>query len=414
MKPLKIVGIFSVSLLIIAGIYSGMANVNIVRFPWASPVNPDIPGLNDPLNDFALRLYKELCCKTNGSVFFSPYSIYVALAMVYEGARGSTAEEMSHLLGYQQGNTTMLSTLYTLWQMYNNNTAFNLSTANALWLKNNFQLLDEYIEDMTTYFAGRVSEVDFSNPVEAAKIINDWVEQQTNNNIKNLVPPNAITDLTRLILTNAIYFKGTWKYLFDKNLTVNTTFTVSSTQMVQVPMMTLIGTEYLFNYTETETVQVLELSYVGDDVVMIIILPKDGDLARVEQGLTGEQLHEWTRAMNQTVIDISVPKFKLETSYELNEYLEDMGMVHAFKNADFSGITGNPDLFISHVFHKAFIEVNEEGTEAAAATAIVMDRCSLIEPQRLVFNADHPFLFVIQHKGTSNILFMGKIVNPMG
>jgi len=413
MKLLKIFGVLAVCMVITAGVYAGMVYTNIVRPPWTPPQEPNIPGLNDPMNDFALRLYKELCSKTNGSVFFSPYSIYVALAMAFEGARSSTAEEMSHVLGYQQGNSTMLSTLYRLWQIYNNNTAFNLSTANALWLSKDFKILDDYVEKITTYFAGHASEVDFSNPVAAAKEINDWVEQNTNGRIKDLVPPSAIDSLTRLILTNAIYFKGTWKYPFDKNMTMNASFFVSSTQIVQVPMMNLIGTDILFNYTETETVQVLELMYAGDNVSMLIILPKNNNLDSVEQNLTLAQLKDWKNALHQTKIDIILPKFKLETSYSLNDPLQKMGMVHAFSDADFSGITGSRDLFISAVLHKAFIEVNEEGTEAAAATAIIFAQTSINgEPPRLVFNADHPFLFVIQHNDTGNILFMGKIVNP--
>ncbi|MCX6665027.1 MAG: serpin family protein [Euryarchaeota archaeon] len=413
MKLLKIIGVLAVCMVITAGVYAGMVYTNIVRPPWSPPQEPDISGLNDPMNDFALRLYKELCSKTNDSVFFSPYSIYIALAMAFEGARTSTAEEIGHLLGYQQGNSTMLSTLYRLWQIYNNNTAFNLSTANALWLSNDFKILDDYIEKITTYFAGRASEVDFSNPVHAAKIINDWVEQNTNGRIKDLVPPGAINSLTRLILTNAIYFKGTWKYPFDKNITMNESFFVSSIQTVQVPMMKLIGTDILFNYTETETVQVLELTYAGDNITMLIILPKDQNLERLEQNLTLAQLKEWKNALYQTNIDIMLPKFKLETSYTLNDPLQKMGMVHAFSDADFSGITGGRDMFISSVLHKAFIEVNEEGTEAAATTAIVLFNSvgPGHEQPRLVFNADHPFLFIIQHNDTGTILFMGKIVN---
>ena len=338
--------------------------------------------------------------------------------MTYEGARNNTADEMESVLNIEQDNESFHQYMKSLYEYLNENADYNISTANALWVRENFELLEEYIDTIETYYGGISSEVDFSKPEEAAEIINQWVENQTNNLIKDLVPSDVIDPvLTMLILTNAIYFKGTWQIKFDEVNTTDKDFTDYEGNLIRVPTMRLTGTENKFNYTETEDLQILELPYTGNEISMTILLPKEGvELSDVINSIDKDSISEWIDSMYETEVDIYLPKFKFETSYGLNDYLIELGMKDAFSSfADFSGIDGRPDLFISDVLHKAFINVSEEGTEAAAATAVVINLKSIDGggSSRLEFNADHPFLFLIQHKETGTILFLGSIGNPL-
>jgi serpin B len=213
-----------------------------------------------------------------------------------------------------------------------------------------------------------------------------------------------------MILTNAIYFKGLWEHEFDPDNTQDKDFEISPGNNKSAPMMSI--SKKTFNYTETDDVQILELDYAGDDVSMILVLPKKNNISIAEKAVNPTALEEWKESFDKIEVDVTIPKFKLETKYDLKKYLQKMGMIVSFtSNADFSGMTGYKDLFIKKVAHKAFIEVNEEGTEAAAATGVIMQLTAVIDT--VSFNADHPFLFLIQHKETGNILFMGKIVDPL-
>jgi serpin B len=324
---------------------------------------------------------------------------------------------MESVLSIEQDNDSFHQYMKSLYEYLNENDDYNVSTANALWVRENFELLEEYINVIETYYGGSSSEVDYSNPEEASEIINQWVENQTNNLIKNLVPPSAIDPLlTMLILTNAIYFKGTWQVQFDEANTTDKDFTLSDGETIQVETMILNGTENTFNYSETDDLQILELPYTGNDISMMILLPKDGvEITDVISSIDKDSYDEWIDSMTGTEVDIYIPKFKFETQYALNDYLIDLGMQKSFSfEADFSGIDGRPDLFIDAVLHKAFIEVNEEGTEAAAATAVIMTLKSVNGGETpIVFNADHPFLFTIHHKETNTILFLGSVNNPL-
>jgi len=378
-------------------------------------------SFDEAVNDFSFDFFRKLYEDSNnsGNIFYSPYSVFTALAMTYEGARGDTADEMERVLKIDQDNESFHKYMKNLYEYLNENSNYNISTANALWVSQNFDLLEEYINVIRTYYYGESSEVDYSYPEKAASIINQWVENKTNNLIKNLVPSDAIDpDLTKLILTNAIYFKGTWQIQFDEENTTERDFITNDDDIIQVETMKLTNTKDRFNYTETEELQILELPYNGNEISMIILLPKDGiELSDVVNSMNKNVLSGWINSMNDTELDIYLPKFKFETKYNLNEYLRGLGMEKAFTyEADFSGINGEPTLCISSVLHKAYIEVNEEGTEAAAATAIVMILTSTDSDgnSRIVFNVDHPFLFLIQHKDTGTILFMGKVTNPLG
>jgi len=277
-----------------------------------------------------------------------------------------------------------------------------------------YQFLEEYFSRVEQYYGGKVANLDFKQePEKSRQTINSFIEQQTNDKIKELLPksPPVIKSDTRLVLTNAIYFKGEWVLQFDKSKTKEAEFKITPTQSVKAQMMTLIGEKAKFNYAETENLQILEMPYKGEELSMLVLLPREGTLEEFEQSLTIQKLNEWKNSIQETKIDVYLPKFKFETKYFMKEDLKAMGMPTAFSMAaDFSGMTGSQDLFIDNVIHQAFIEVNEEGTEAAAATAVIMAEESAAFSN--MFKADHPFIFIIQEKETGNILFMGKMSDP--
>jgi len=385
----------------------------------SDPVLGNITSFDDAINGFSFDLFKEFMADPGNTdnIFNSPYSIFTALAMTYEGARSNTAAEMAEVLGIEQDNDSFHNYIKNLYEYLNKNEDYNISTANALWVNQGLELLEEYIKVIQDFYGGESTNVDFSNPAEAAEIINTWVEEQTNNLIKDLVPESSLGPMTRLVLTNAIYFKGTWKVQFDEANTTSREFTLKTDDKIQAETMRLINAKDKFNYTETTDLKILELPYTGDEMSMMIILPKENtDLSTVAESIDKNTYYSWLEDMTKNEVDIYLPKFEIKTPlYELNDYLKNLGMNDAFGPADFSGITNQADLYISQVLHKAFIEVNEEGTEAAAATAVIMFETAIPDdetPSRLEFNCDHPFLFLIQHKETKTILFMGSMEDP--
>jgi len=373
-------------------------------------------SFHDAVNTFSFDIFKEVYEANEDNLFISAYSIFSALAMTYEGARSETAEEMANVLSVEQDNESFHTYMKNLYEVLNTkNMEYNISTANALWVKENLHLLEPYLTIIREYYGGDATEVDYSNPAEAAEIINQWVEDQTNGLIEDLITADAINPFTALILTNAIYFKGIWKTQFDPVNTTNRTFGPTAGTSVEAPTMILEDTEDFFYYTENDEIQILELPYTGEDISMIILLPKNNDLSSIIDTIDNDMFSAWTESMVETNVDIYLPKFKVETSYNLNDYLMALGMNIPFSSsADFSGITGAKDLFISDVVHKAFIDVNEEGTEAAAATAVVMTiGMNGHDSPRIVFDCNHPFMYLIQHKQTGTILFMGCISDPL-
>ncbi len=366
-------------------------------------------------NQFAFDLYSKYRSK-DGNVFYSPYSISSALAMTYEGARGKTAEEMQAVFHFPQEASIRRDSFSKINQQINKkDKKYALSTANALWAQKDYKFLDEYFSLVDQYYGGKVTNLDFARETENSRItINSWVAEQTNDKIKDLIPSGLITPDTALVLTNAIYFKGFWLKQFNKNNTKEEEFRISPDIKIKTQMMHLNGKEAKFNYAETDNLQILELPYEGDDLSMIILLPKEDDLSVLEGSLSAEKLSEWKTSLRIEQVDLYVPKFKFETKSFMAEDLQEMGMPTSFGvGADFSGMTGVRDLFISQVIHQAFIDVNEEGTEAAAATAVVMSRGMAMKPDPIkIFKADHPFIFIIQDRETGNILFMGRVSNP--
>ena len=385
-------------------------------FPEISASENQIVAVVDTSNQFAFDLYSEYKLK-EGNIFFSPYSISTALAITFEGARGQTADEMRTVFHFPKDeNARKLGYSGLLEKINAENENYKLSTANALWAQENYKFLDEYLNSVEKYYSGGVTNLDFVNETESSRItINDWVEDQTNDKIKDLIPRGLITPLTRLVLTNAIYFKGDWLKQFNEDETRDENFRISSNETKKVPMMRRTDEEAKFNFTENEDLQILELPYSGEKLSMLILLPKNDDLEYLENNLTLENLEKWKRDLREERVKVFIPKFKFETKYLMAEDLKKMGMPTAFSMAaDFSGMTEERDLFISAVVHQAFVEVNEEGTEAAAATAVIMTFKSIsIESKSIpIFRADHPFVFLIQEKETGSILFLGRVSEP--
>ncbi len=379
-------------------------------------------------NKFALELYAKLRIK-EGNLFFSPYSISTALAMAHAGARGQTEAQMAGVLHFPiitKPGTELSSMLIPDRQKFasvfgkiikdlNNRGkkgGYELRVANALWGQEGYEFLEEFLELIKTNYGGRLKEVDFVRAAETArKTINTWVEKETNDKIKNLIQKGVLDSMTRLVLTNAIYFKGNWARQFKEDRTKDAPFTLANGRKVDVAMMNQTAE---FNYMETESFQALELPYVDDELSMIILLPKEFDgLDEFEKTLTVEKLSKWLGRLRNCEVRVSIPKFKMTSQFGLASVLKSMGMTDAFSaNADFSGMNGRRDLFISAVIHKAYVDVNEEGTEAAAATAVTMKLTS-IGPSRIpAFCADHPFLFIIRDNLSGSILFIGRVMNP--
>jgi len=335
--------------------------------------------------------------------------------MAYAGARGTTEKQMRAVLHFTLEQKTLHETFAKLIETQKklSSDKCTLHIANALWGQEGYRFLEEFLALTGKYGAG-LQRVNFQNSEEARKTINAWVEEQTRQKIKDLIPQGGITGDTRLVLTNAIYFKGDWLHKFDKADTKEEAFRVSARKTVQVPMMWAGGLR--LKYIDGGTFSAVELPYRGEDLSMVIFLPKEIDgLPDFEKNLTGENLQRWLSDMRQEEIGpLAIPRFKIDSgSLTLKKVLEKMGMKDAFSRAaDFSGMDGTKTLFIWDALHKAFVEVNEEGTEAAAATAIVMKQKGVRPATRFV--ADHPFFFVIRENATGSILFMGRLTEPAG
>jgi len=412
---------FGINILILALILSPGCTTEsgdehqIVTPPLVYPGN--ISGAVDGNNLFAMDYYSKINA-SEGNIFFSPWSISSALAMTYEGAVGKTSEEMASVMHFQKESATMRDSFLALYDRFNGKDAgYTISTANALWVQKDYALLKDYTDTIDEYYRGKASNVDYNNPEEARKTINSWVSEKTYSKIPELIPKGLITPATRLVLTNAIYFKGTWIKEFNKDNTREENFRTGDGKNVPVQMMRRTDEKAVFSYAETEDLQILEMPYKGEKIAMMVLLPKmDNKMPELEKTLTADVLKSLRSDLKEQRVDIYFPKFKFEAKYSMAADLQKMGMHAPFEPgvADFSVMVGQKDLFISSVIHQAFVEVNEEGTEAAAATAVIMTKSLSTHegPKIPVFRADHPFIFLIQDKETGTILFMGKMNDP--
>ncbi|XP_071262686.1 leukocyte elastase inhibitor-like [Salvelinus alpinus] len=368
---------------------------------------------------FALELYRTLGQTNTGNVFISPFSISSALAMVYLGAKGDTAAQMAKVLSFN-----LTKDVHTDFQTLNGDinspsASYILKLANRLYGEKTCNFLTEFLESTHNFYHADTKAVDFLGAAEETRgEINGWVEQQTANKIKDLLKPGTVNVMTRLALVNAIYFKGNWLNRFDQKDTKEMPFKLNQNESKPVQMMHQMK-KFPFNYVPDYNLQIVELPYVDEELSMFVLLPEeatDGSdpLVKLERELTMKKLDEWTSRDNMdtgTEVIVHLPKFKLEEDYELNEPLTQLGMKDVFDGgrADLSGMNGEGGLFLSTVAHKAFVEVNEEGTEAAAATAGIIAFCMIREEH---FTADHPFLFFIRHNKSKSILFLGRFSSP--
>ncbi len=376
---------------------------------------PDQAAVVEGNNAFAIDLFTQLR-KQDGNLFFSPESISTAFAMAYAGARGTTAEQMAATLHFTLPPDELHPAMGALLDGLNGpHAGYQLRMADALWAEKDYTFLDDFLKLTSSDYGAGFNRVDFKGSPEAARAtINQWVEEKTEDKIKDLLAAGSVTPSTRLVLTNAIYFKGDWQTQFDKTQTKDEDFHASTEQTVKTQLMHLTTKLSYFN---GGTFQAVDIPYKSGELSMVVLLPNDvGGLPALEQSLTSANAKQWLSQLRPGAkIVLSLPKFKMTQQFQLGGTLSAMGMTQAFDRsaADFSGMTGNRDLWISAAIHKAYIDVNEEGTEAAAATGIVMRSMAMQRPEPpIVFRADHPFLFLIRDNRSGAILFMGRVTDP--
>lgn len=360
----------------------------------------------DASNLFAFDLYERYSAGDD-NVFYSPYSVSTALSMTYEGARGATAEEMQAVFHWSTDPDVRRPGAARAFNILNaGDRPYALHTANALWMQIGYPFNEDYVAVVEDYYGGEPFLIDFGDPAKAADTINGWVEDRTQDKIKDLLSPQMLMD-ARLVLTNAIYFKGDWATMFDPKHTRPAEFHVTPEETITVDTMNMMDGR--FGYLDAGDAQILELPYKGEDLSMVVILPRTGEIHGFEESLTLQGFEEWLDMLEPTRLEVHLPRFKFETRYDMGKDLAEMGMPTAFTgSADFSGMSEG-GLFIGHVVHQAYVDVNEKGTEAAAATGVVMvESAPILE----VFNADHPFVFAIRDRGTGLILFMGRVMDP--
>ncbi|XP_014636977.1 PREDICTED: serpin B3 [Ceratotherium simum simum] len=386
-------------------------------------------SLSEANTHFAVDLFQQLRKSNKDNIFYSPLSISSALALTYSGAQGNTALQIgkvgvsslyidrvrlnSLLACVEKSRNVHHQFQKLLTELKKPTNDYELNIANRLYGEKKFQFRQEYMDNVKKFYLASVESADFIKaPEESLKKINSWVESQTNGKIKDLFPPGSLSSAI-LVLVNAVYFKGHWQWKFDEKNTVEEKFWLNKDTSKSVQMMKQTSS---FKFTELEDVQakILEIPYTGKDLSMVLLLPNEVDgLKKLEDKLTAEKLIEWTTSpnMRETLVALYLPRFKVEESYDLKDTMKSMGMLDAFspQDADFSGMTGSRGLVVSKILHKSFVEVTEEGTEAAAATGISLE---LSSPRIYSFHCDHPFLFFIKHNKTNSILFLGRVSSP--
>lgn len=364
--------------------------------------------------DFVFAFYSEIAKDSpESNLFLSPFGISTAFSMAYEGAAGNTASEMQQVFGFISDDQKRREAISdTLAKLDSKNDLYKLQIANALWVKDGYQIKQDYLDTATTYYDSTVDNVDFVTN-DGVNKINRWTSEKTQGKIKDVLAPDSTDELTRMVITNAIYFKGKWGNQFNPGNTSDKLFWLDKDKSVTVPMMK--SPADMFDYYETKDLQAIKMYYVGGDISMIVLLPKDKNgLGSLEDSLNMQKLDFIRDMMTREPLTIQMPKFEFETEYKLVDSLENLGIHDAFdkNNADFQGMT-DEQVYLDQAIHKAFVNVNEEGTEAAAITALVVRAQSGPPEPRHEFVADHPFVFIIQENNTGEILFIGRLANPL-
>ena len=385
-----------------------------------SPVasQSDLVTLVKGNSDFAFDLYQVLR-DSDGNLFYSPYSISLALAMTYAGARGDTEEQMADTLHFLLPQNRLHPALNSLdlelasrgqGARGKDDEGFRLHIVNAIWGQKDFRFLSEFLDLLAENYGAGLRILDFIREPEQSRItINNWVSDQTEERIEDLIPEGAIDELTRLVLTNAIYFNAAWQYPFEEDATSDGDFDLLDGGKITVPVMRQTES---FGYTEADGYQAIELPYDGRELSMVILLPEQGQFGSFEALLSRQEVGDIIQRIEYRQVTLSMPKFEYESSFGLKRALTSLGMGLAFTpDADFSGMNGQRDLFVHDVLHKAFVSVDEAGTEAAAATAVIVGITS-IPAEPIQVKIDRPFIFLIRDIETGTILFIGRVVNP--
>lgn len=396
---------------------AGQATSNRARETNPSVSETDLQTLADGNNTFALDLYQTLR-NENGNLILSPFSISLALALTYAGARGETETQMADVLnfGLQEQTHPAFNALDLALEenpivLDKDQEPMQLNIANSVWAEQTFAFLPDFLDTLSIHYGAGIHLLDFlNNPDPSRQEINAWVSDETEEKINDLLPENSITSDTKMVLVNAIYFKADWLDQFDAEDTYDGEFNLLDGSKVTTPMM---GQNMHIPFAVRDGYVIAELPYAGGTAVMDIILPDTGRFEEVETGLSYGMLQEVLRNMVTDSVVVRIPKFEYESSFSLSDALASMGMPSAFdeNHADFSSMSGQKDLFIGNVIHKAFVAVDEEGTEAAAATAVIMEGTSaiMIENELIV---DRPFIFLIRDVKSGQILFIGRVLNP--
>ena len=395
-----------------------LVKAQVARLDSPTVTDAQVTELVQGNTTFALDLYKTVTKHNNTNLIYSPYSISLAFSMVYAGAQRETEAQMAHVLHFLP-QTMQHQTFNALDQHIANlprqvgqgvkGETFQFHNVNAVWGQQGFPFEQDYLNILAQQYGAGLHTVDFvQNPGESRELINTWVAQRTNNRIKDLMPVETITPQTRLVLVNAIYFKASWLFPFDTSSTRNGAFTLLDGSEVRVPLMKqhTVRAPYL----ETDTYQAIQVPYLGQTVDMLMVLPKQGHFESIEDQLNTTLFNTIREGAQERDVTLTMPRFDVKTSLDLEPLLQDMGMSNPFTaSADFSKIANDQGLFISAAVHQGTITVDEHGTEATAATGIAMNASGM---QRADMNLNHPFIFAIIERKTGTVLFLGRVVNP--
>ena len=390
-----------------------------VTSPVVSPT--DQVSLVDGNSAFAFELYQSLKEK-DGNLFYSPHSISLALAMTYAGARSETAQQMADTLHFTLPQERLHPAFNSLalelgkrgqGAQGKDGEGFRLNIVNAIWGQDGYNFQPAFLDVLAENYGAGLRIMDFIKETEKSRItINQWVSDQTEDRIKDLIPQGAINELTRLVLTNAVYFNAAWQHQFNKNQTEDGQFHLLDGKQVTVPMMKQTES---FGFAKGAGYQAIELPYDGNELSMVILLPEDGQFKAFEEDLQTQQVSDIINSLRGSRVDLTMPRFEFDSEFSLKDTLAKMGMPVAFTDsADFSGMTGKRELSISNVIHKAFVSVDETGTEAAAATAVIVGVTSAPVEPPVELTIDRPFIFLIRDIETGAVIFVGRVLNPGG
>ncbi|XP_075806541.1 neuroserpin [Microtus pennsylvanicus] len=395
--------------------YFGLFSLLAMQYVVIGVALPD-----EPMAEWSVNMYNHLrATGEDENILFSPLSIALAMGVMELGAQGSTLKEIRHAMGYDRlKNGEEFSFLKDFSDMVSaEESQYVMKIANSLFVQNGFHINDEFLQMMKKYFNAEVNHVDFSQNVAVANYINKWVENYTNSLLKDLVSPRDFDAVTHLALINAVYFKGNWKSQFRPENTRTFSFTKDDESEVQIPMMYQQGEFYYGEFSDGSNeaggiYQVLEIPYEGEEISMMLVLSRqEVPLATLEPLLKAQLIEEWANSVKKQKVEVYLPRFTVEQGIDLKDIFKALGVTEIFiKDANLTSMSDRKELFLSKVVHKSFIEVNEEGSEAAAASGMIaISRMAVLYPQVIV---DHPFLFLIRNRKAGTILFMGRVMHP--